>query len=57
MRGSPAGRAVLGLDLRAGYAFLDTKHNALTLGLEALPAFYSGATVVGGALNFEWHYF
>ncbi|HEX8795775.1 MAG TPA: hypothetical protein VF765_32720 [Polyangiaceae bacterium] len=46
-----------GLDLRAGYAFLDTKHNALTLGLEALPAFYSGTTVVGGALNFEWHYF
>jgi hypothetical protein len=50
-------RGGLGLDLRAGWAFLDTKHNALTLGLEALPAFYSDATVVGGALNFEWHYY
>lgn len=50
-------RGGLGLDLRAGWALLDTKHNALTLGLEALPAFYSDATVVGGALNFEWHYF
>jgi hypothetical protein len=46
-----------GLDLRAGYAFLDTKHNALTLGLETTPAFYSGATVIGLAANLEWHYF
>jgi hypothetical protein len=47
----------LGLDLRAGVAILNVRHHALTMGIEALPAFYGQATVVGGAFNLEWHYF
>jgi hypothetical protein len=46
-----------GASVRAAYAFYAGTHHALRIALEAFPAKYEEAFVLGTALNFEWQYY